>query len=87
MPGVHKNKTIAFRPEEWERIIIEEKAPLSKKDLAVSGRDLIEAGVSPGPGLGKMLDRLLEYVLDDPEKNNREQLIRYINMNKNEEGD
>ena len=68
-------------------IIIEEKAPLSKKDLAVSGRDLIEAGVSPGPGLGKMLDRLLEYVLDDPEKNNREQLIRYINMNKNEEGD
>ena len=26
MPGVHKNKTIAFRPEEWERIIIEEKA-------------------------------------------------------------
>lgn len=68
-------------------IIIEEKSPLSKKDLAVSGRDLIEAGVSPGPGLGKMLDRLLEYVLDDPEKNNREQLIRYINMNKNEEGD
>lgn len=36
MPGVHKNKTIAFRPEEWERIIIEEKAALSgmsKKDL------------------------------------------------------
>ena len=29
MPGVHKNKTIAFRPEEWERIIIEEKAALS----------------------------------------------------------
>ncbi len=36
MPGVHKNKTIAFRPEEWERIIIEEKAALSgmsKKDF------------------------------------------------------
>ena len=36
MPGVHKNKTIAFRPEEWERIIIEEKVALSgmnKKDF------------------------------------------------------
>lgn len=36
MPGVHKNKTIAFRPDEWERIIIEEKAVLSgmnKKDF------------------------------------------------------
>lgn len=36
MPGIHKNKTIAFRPDEWERIIIEEKAALSgmtKKDF------------------------------------------------------
>ena len=36
MTGVHKNKTIAFRPDEWERIIIEEKAVLSgmnKKDF------------------------------------------------------
>ena len=32
MPGVHKNKTIAFRPDEWERIIIEEKAALSGMD-------------------------------------------------------
>ena len=60
-------------------IIIEEKAPLSIKDLAVTGRDLIEAGIAPGPGLGKILDNLLEYVLDDPEKNNKEQLITYVN--------
>lgn len=35
MPGIHKNNTISFRPSEWERILIEEKAALSglaKKD-------------------------------------------------------
>ena len=36
MPGVHKNKTVAFRPSKCERIMIEEKALLSgltKKDF------------------------------------------------------
>lgn len=36
MPGVHKNNTIAFRPSEWERILIEERSRLSgltKKDF------------------------------------------------------
>lgn len=36
MPGVHKNNTISFRPSEWERILIEERAALSgmnKKDF------------------------------------------------------
>lgn len=36
MPGVHKNNTISFRPSEWERINIEERAALSgmaKKDF------------------------------------------------------
>ncbi len=29
MPGKHKNNTISFRPSEWERIMIEEKASVS----------------------------------------------------------
>lgn len=36
MPGVHKDSTISFRPSEWERILIEERATLSgmaKKDF------------------------------------------------------
>lgn len=36
MPGIHKNNTISFRPSEWERINIEERAALSgmtKKDF------------------------------------------------------
>lgn len=36
MPGKHKNKTIAFRPEKWEGVLIEQRAVLSglhKKDF------------------------------------------------------
>lgn len=36
MPGKHKNPTIAFRPSEWERALIEQRAALSgmhKKDF------------------------------------------------------
>ena len=36
MPGKHKNGTISFRPTEWERSIIEQRASLSglyKKDF------------------------------------------------------
>ena len=38
MPGIHKNKTISFRANEWERIHIEERAALSglsKKDFII----------------------------------------------------
>lgn len=31
MPNKHKNNTISFRPDEWERILIEERARLSGK--------------------------------------------------------
>lgn len=36
MPGKHKNPTIAFRPSDWQRTLIEERAALSgltKKDF------------------------------------------------------
>ena len=36
MPGKHKDKTIAFRPEKWARVLIEQRAALSglhKKDF------------------------------------------------------
>jgi tRNA nucleotidyltransferase (CCA-adding enzyme) len=49
--------------------------PLTLKDLAVGGDDLIGAGVRPGPDVGEMLQRLLGDVLDDPTRNTREQLL------------
>lgn len=51
---------------------------LSLKDLAVTGKDLIEAGIAPGPALGEILTKLLEEVLEDPAKNTKEYLLSRI---------
>ena len=49
--------------------------PVDLRDLAVDGDDLRQAGITPGPELGKILLSLLELVLDDPMKNTRDQLL------------
>ena len=54
------------------------KDPLTLKDLAISGDDLIAAGVRPGPEVGETLARLLAEVLDDPTRNTREQLLARV---------
>jgi len=52
------------------------------KDLAVSGKDLIAAGIKPGKQIGIILNELLETVLDDPSENTREKLLKIaVNMN------
>lgn len=50
---------------------------LSLKDLAVNGRDLMELGVPAGRQLGDILSRLLELVVEEPEKNTKEYLTGY----------
>ena len=47
-------------------------------DLAVCGRDLLEAGVKPGKAVGETLQRLLELVLQSPEHNQREWLLAQL---------
>lgn len=49
--------------------------PLDLRDLAVDGEDLQRAGVQPGPRLGKILVRLLDWVLEDPTRNTRDVLM------------
>jgi tRNA nucleotidyltransferase (CCA-adding enzyme) len=49
--------------------------PVDLRDLAIDGDDLREAGIAPGPGLGKILAALLELVLRDPALNTRERLL------------
>lgn len=48
---------------------------LSLDELAVNGSDLIAIGMKPGKALGETLERLLEEVLEDPEKNRKEVLL------------
>ena len=45
---------------------------VSLKELAVTGADLIQAGMKPGKELGETLKRLLELVLEHPEWNTKE---------------
>ncbi|MEX0692408.1 MAG: hypothetical protein WD934_03875 [Gemmatimonadales bacterium] len=52
--------------------------PLTVADLAVSGDDLMAAGVPKGPKIGETLRRLLDIVLDDPSKNDRETLLALL---------
>ena len=42
----------------------------------MNGRDLIGAGIAPGPLLGAILERLVEFVIDDQSLNHREDLIK-----------
>ena len=49
--------------------------PVGLKDLAIDGGDLRRAGVQPGPAMGKILARLLDYVLEDPARNTMSGLI------------
>jgi len=53
-----------------------ENNAFSLKDLAISGKDLIDTGIKPGKLLGIILDQLLETVLDDPAQNNRDTLLK-----------
>lgn len=49
---------------------------LIRNRLAIDGDDLQqELGYEPGPRIGRMLDRLMEAVLDDPSLNRREALL------------
>lgn len=65
--------------EEYEACynrIIEKEQCLSLKDLAVKGSDLIAEGMKPGPKLGQVLQELFELVLEEPEKNTKEYLLK-----------
>ena len=62
----------------WDPVVrgIRERGePLTRKALAVTGVDLMEAGIPPGPQIGALLERLLSLVVDDPSLNQREVLL------------
>ena len=67
VPGVwrayRRGTAIAFRD------------PLSIGDLAVDGSDLMDLGIPAGPAVGTTLRRLLELVIENPERNTRDALL------------
>jgi tRNA nucleotidyltransferase/poly(A) polymerase len=57
-----------------EQVLAQGRA-FTLRDLAISGKDLQDIGVKPGPPMGIILRELLETVIDDPELNSREKLL------------
>ena len=65
-----------FTPvEDMIRKLLEEKACLTVKDLAISGKDLLALGFAAGPGLGRCLETLLELVQEERIPNTKEDLL------------
>ena len=84
MFGMH-NEKVEIRYSESVRLLLELKdrieAELQKnnaltlKSLAVNGRDLMAAGIPAGKELGRILNELLDCVLEDPAMNEKEKLL------------
>ena len=64
----------------YEEILQKEEC-VSLKDLALTGKDLMELGVPQGKQVGAILQRLLEDVLENPEHNTREYLTDFVKQN------
>lgn len=73
-----------MREEKLERLetaqklyqeVCEAKDCVTLKMLAVNGRDLLNAGFEKGKQMGEILNGLLEIVLEDPEKNQKDILL------------
>lgn len=62
---------------------LEKQNALSLKSLKVNGNDLIEQNIAFGKKIGEVLNHLLECVIEDPELNDKEKLLRiarsYVN--------
>lgn len=53
-----------------------EDAALTPAELAIGGRDLVAASLlRPGPVMGRLLSALLEWVIEEPTRNDRDRLL------------
>lgn len=57
-------------------MLIRAAEELTPVRLAVNGTDLANAGITRGPAMGETLVRLLRYVCDRPDKNEKDYLLR-----------
>lgn len=65
---------ILDKVEEVYEIVVKRGDCMSRTEMAVNGRDLIEWGLEPGEQVGKALDYLFESILNNPAINTKEQL-------------
>ncbi len=59
--------------------VLEEKPPYTHSRLAIDGHDVMEImELERGPEVGEVLERAVEWVLEDTGRNTREQLISFL---------
>lgn len=73
--------SISSAKERYEQLILTPQ-PMKIKDLALNGTDLKDMGLI-GVQIGDTLKTLLEFVLEHPEKNNKEDLIKEVEGKQN----
>ncbi len=74
-PAVHVDQVSTLMAR--ARAELENAPPLQIRDLCLGGGDLMrQLGLRPGPGIGKLLEALLDMVIDDPSKNRPEPLLQ-----------
>jgi poly(A) polymerase/tRNA nucleotidyltransferase (CCA-adding enzyme) len=77
--GMSKNEA-PYRLRKYHAMIEQAlRDPISVKQLKINGQDVMNAGISPGPRMGWMLLALLEEVIEDPRKNEKDFLLKRIN--------
>ncbi len=78
------NPKTSFKPGEIEALqkriseVRKKDMALKISDLDITGDDLIEFGVKEGPEVGKILNELLEIVIEDPLMNDKEKLLEEV---------
>ena len=55
--------------------ILKEKDCVTLKQMVITGRDLMMEGIPAGPGLGEVLSKLLDLVIEDPKRNEKTWLL------------
>lgn len=58
----------------------EREAPVTLKELSVTGKDLIRQGIGQGKAVGEALQYLLQQVIEDPAKNDPRCLIELLHQ-------
>jgi tRNA nucleotidyltransferase (CCA-adding enzyme) len=59
-----------------DQVAAEWESPITRGELAVTGDDLLAAGLPGGPRLGKILAALLDAVVEDPARNTYDDLLQ-----------
>lgn len=72
-----KIENIVEMREIYQEILINDQC-VTLRQLAISGKDLMQLGMQAGRQMGDMLNELLELVIDEPEMNEKEKLCSYV---------